>query len=178
MTGSTMDKRLFESIDDRPVEDIQLEFFYKPHTILLLTASLIPVLYFAFTQDPDADVSTNIWSGVKWIVYFFLVISMLAFPNGPFTRPHPLLWRVVFGLSVLYLMALMFILFQSFSTVRGILYWLSPELRNFSIDKEKVSPDFHWNINHISVILILILLFSNFIVIDRIFFAGVWCQLL
>lgn len=146
MTGVTMDKRLFESIDDRPVDDIQLEFFYKPHTILLLTASLIPVLYFAFTQDSDADVANNLWSGVKCIIYFFLVISMLAFPNGPFTRPHPLLWRVVFGISVLYLMALMFVLFQNFTTVRAILYWLSPELRNFSIDKEKVSNTYHVHI--------------------------------
>ena len=43
---------------------------------------------------------------------FFLIISALAFPNGPFIRPHPLLWRMVFGLSVLYLLMVQFLIQQ------------------------------------------------------------------
>lgn len=54
----------------------------------------------------DHDLRDNIWSGIKCVIFVFLVISVLAFPNGPFTRPHPALWRMVFGLSVLYLVAL------------------------------------------------------------------------
>lgn len=46
------------------------------------------------------------WAGVRCVIFIFLVISVLAFPNGPFTRPHPAVWRMVFGLSVLYLIAL------------------------------------------------------------------------
>lgn len=130
---------LFYAINERPVKDIQLDFFYKPHSISLLTFSIIPVLYFAFTRDSEAaSVEDNIWAGIKCIIFYFLVIAMLAFPNGPFTRPHPLLWRMVFGISILYLMALMFILFQDYKTVRGMLVWLSPDLKNFSIDGEKV----------------------------------------
>ncbi len=34
------------------------------------------------------------------MIFFFLIISVLAFPNGPFTRPHPAVWRILFGVSV------------------------------------------------------------------------------
>lgn len=70
-------------------------------------------------------------------VFFFLIISVLAFPNGPFTRPHPAVWRIVFGLSVLYLLALLFLIFQNYKTVRNILVWLDPSLTNFHIDMDK-----------------------------------------
>ena len=65
-------------------------------------------LFECFLNDyrDDGDLRDNIWFGTKCVVFVFLVISVLAFPNGPFTRPHPALWRMVFGLSVLYLVAL------------------------------------------------------------------------
>lgn len=31
----TTSKKVFEEINERPVDDIQLEVFYKPHTITL-----------------------------------------------------------------------------------------------------------------------------------------------
>ncbi|XP_064481157.1 phosphatidylserine synthase-like isoform X2 [Ornithodoros turicata] len=127
---------LFYSINERPVDDISLDFFYKPHTITLLTFCIGLLLYFAFTRDDD-QLEDNIWSGICCVVFFFLIISILAFPNGPFTRPHPAIWRMVFGLSVLYLMGLLFILFQNYKTVKSLMFWFSPDLRSFHIDSEK-----------------------------------------
>ena len=46
------------------------------------------------------------------MLVFFLIISVLAFPNGPFIRPHPILWRMVFGLSVMYLLTVQFLIHQ------------------------------------------------------------------
>lgn len=126
----------FDSINERPVDDISLNFFYKPHTITLLTVSIILLLYSAFTRD-DASLEENMWSGICCVAFFFLIISVLAFPNGPFTRPHPAVWRIVFGLSVLYLMGLLFLLFQNYATIKNVMYWFYPKLRNFSIDLEK-----------------------------------------
>lgn len=40
----------FTSVNERPVDDISLEFFYKPHTISLLAFSIIGVMYFAFVR--------------------------------------------------------------------------------------------------------------------------------
>ena len=37
----------------------------------------------------------------------------LQVPNGLFTRPHPIVWRVVTGAAILYLMLLTFLLFQT-----------------------------------------------------------------
>lgn len=40
----------FPNINARPVEDISIEFFYKPHSITLLLIAIGAVIYFAFTR--------------------------------------------------------------------------------------------------------------------------------
>ncbi|XP_047239445.1 phosphatidylserine synthase 1 isoform X2 [Girardinichthys multiradiatus] len=98
----------FRKINDQQVDDICLDFFYKPHTITLLTVAVLSLMYFAFTRD-DEKSDINLRVGLLVVVSFFLVISVLAFPNGPFTRPHPAIWRMVF--------------------VKTLMYWLDPDLR-------------------------------------------------
>ncbi|XP_025915935.1 phosphatidylserine synthase 1 isoform X5 [Apteryx rowi] len=118
----------FRMINEQQVEDITLEFFYRPHTITLLSFTILSLMAFAFTRD-DSVPEDNIWRGILSVIFFFLIISVLAFPNGPFTRPHPALWRMVFGLSVLYFLFLVFVLFLNFEQVKAVMYWLDPNLR-------------------------------------------------
>ncbi|KAJ4927955.1 hypothetical protein JOQ06_015755 [Pogonophryne albipinna] len=118
----------FRMINEQQVDDICLDFFYKPHTITLLTVTVLSLMYFAFTRD-DEQSDNNLRVGLLVVVSFFLVISILAFPNGPFTRPHPAVWRVVFGLSVLYFLFLVFLLFLNWDQVKLLMYWLDPNLR-------------------------------------------------
>lgn len=70
----------------------------------------------------------------------FLIISTMIMPNGPFTRPHPLIWRVIFGASLLYFLSLVFILFLRIEDVRNILFYLDPNLKGMKysdiLDKE------------------------------------------
>lgn len=40
----------FLVVNERPVDDISLDFFYKPHTITLLAVSALAVMYFAFVR--------------------------------------------------------------------------------------------------------------------------------
>ena len=80
----------------------------------------------------------NIWAGMLCAIFFFLILSVLAFPNGPFTRPHPAVWRILFGLSVLYLLGLQFLMFQNYKTIMDIIYWFDPKLKDFHINTEKV----------------------------------------
>lgn len=40
----------FNSVNERVVEDISLEFFYKPHTITLLAVSIAAVVYSSFIR--------------------------------------------------------------------------------------------------------------------------------
>ncbi|XP_073838665.1 phosphatidylserine synthase-like [Musca autumnalis] len=126
----------FLVVNERPVDDISLDFFYKPHTITLLAVSILAVMYFAFVRD-EGNFEENIWAGILCVVFFFLIISVLAFPNGPFTRPHPAVWRILFGCSVLYLMALQFLMFQNHKTIMNIFYWLDPKLKDFHINMDK-----------------------------------------
>ncbi|WAR15799.1 PTSS-like protein, partial [Mya arenaria] len=89
-----------------------------------------------FSRDDQVQES-NLWSGFCCVVFFFLVISVLAFPNGPFTRPHPAIWRMVFGLSVLYFMVLLFVLFQNRRDVRTMLEWIYPDLVNNTLTEKE-----------------------------------------
>ncbi|KFM81250.1 Phosphatidylserine synthase 1, partial [Stegodyphus mimosarum] len=50
-TSSVYDN--FCYVNERPVDDISLEFFYKPHTITLLTVAVGAVLYSVFTRNDD-----------------------------------------------------------------------------------------------------------------------------
>ncbi|XP_064652491.1 phosphatidylserine synthase 1-like [Lineus longissimus] len=134
-TSISEDKYHFSAINEHPVDDISLEFFYQPHTITLLTASVLAFLYIAFTRS-DTTSEDNIWGGLCCVVFFFLIVSVLAFPNGPFTRPHPAIWRMVFGLSVLYFLLMVFILFQSLKDVRRMIYWLDPSLKDMDLEFE------------------------------------------
>lgn len=40
----------FVIVNEHPVDDISLNFFYKPHTITLLAVSVLAVMYFAFVR--------------------------------------------------------------------------------------------------------------------------------
>ncbi|KAK7574264.1 hypothetical protein V9T40_011455 [Parthenolecanium corni] len=126
----------FKEINECAVDDISLELFYKPHSIALLLISIAGVIYFSFVRD-ESNVDDNIWAGLLCIIFFLLIISVLSFPNGPFTRPHPAVWRMVFGLSILYLLALLFLLFQDYKTAKGIFLWIDPKLKDFHIDMDK-----------------------------------------
>lgn len=43
-------REAFERVNEKPVDEISLEFFYKPHTITLLAVSIAGLMYFAFTR--------------------------------------------------------------------------------------------------------------------------------
>lgn len=126
----------FYTINEHPVDDISIEFFYKPHTITLLTISILGLLYSALTRS-DSVPEANIWCGFCCLVFFFLIISVLTFPNGPFTRPHPAVWRIVFGISLIYFLCLVFAIYQKYSDVKEVMYWLYPDLRDSKPDEKE-----------------------------------------
>jgi len=137
----------FTAVNEKPVDEVSLNFFYEPRTLTLLFLAIVALIYIAFNRD-ESNLQANISTGFKCVVFFFLVISVLAFPNGPFTRPHPAIWRMVFGISVMYLISLIFILFQNYETVKAIYLWIDPELKNFSISNDK---EYGVNCSHITV---------------------------
>ncbi len=129
-------QKVFTDVNDHPVHEISLEIFYKPHTISLLLLCIAGVTYSAFTRDAS-DHNANVFAGLFAVFVFFMIISILAFPNGPFTRPHPILWRLVFGSSVLYLLGIQFLIHLDYAAIRGIIVWFDPKMKNYTIDAEK-----------------------------------------
>jgi len=49
---------------------------------------------------------------------FFLVWCCFFFPNPVFTQPHPFFWKLVQGISLLYLLLIVFLFFQDLDDVR------------------------------------------------------------
>lgn len=43
-------------------------------------------------------------------LYVFMIIGSMIFPSGPFIRPHPVFWRWIFGLSLIYSFFLIYLI--------------------------------------------------------------------
>ena len=56
----------YRSLNEQQVEDITLDFFYKPHTLSLLVCVLCALLYTACTRDNNDNV-LNIYQGLATI---------------------------------------------------------------------------------------------------------------
>jgi phosphatidylserine synthase 2 len=53
---------------------------------------------------------------------------MIQFRDGPFIRPHPSFWRIVLGIQLLYVLALIFLLFQDLDSARAMMKFIDPKL--------------------------------------------------
>lgn len=103
-------------------------FFSKPRTITALIVVLGFLTYNAMYRSDNLDSLVNIKKGIVSCCLIFLFIGALIFGNGPFIRPHPLFWRLVLGLSVLYQMFLTFLLFQNKSDARKLFWFIDSGL--------------------------------------------------
>jgi phosphatidylserine synthase 1 len=128
-------------INERKVSEISLNFFYMPRTLTLLSLILVSLVCVAFmrpARDGMYNRQSNAAAGICYSCFLFLSVGLLVFPNGPYTRPHPALWRLVFGLSFLYFLFLSFILFQNYSDVLLMLNWIDPHLNSTTSDSSKL----------------------------------------
>ena len=83
----------------------------RPHNVIIMGGILALLLVFAFDDTPRTD-SENAIRGLKMLCAVFLITCVVHFRDGPFYRPHPAIWRLVHGLSVLYELFLVYLLFQ------------------------------------------------------------------
>uniref|UniRef100_A0A1I8IDS3 Phosphatidylserine synthase n=1 Tax=Macrostomum lignano TaxID=282301 RepID=A0A1I8IDS3_9PLAT len=120
-------------IENHKVDNITIEFFYKPHTLSLLFCIICGLIYLALGRT-DTTLKEDVWHGSIAVCTVFLIISILVMPNGPFIRPHPAIWRVVFGISVLYFLVMVFVCFLSYEDARRALVWMYPDLANMTYD--------------------------------------------
>ncbi|KAM3181524.1 hypothetical protein ACTXT7_014196, partial [Hymenolepis weldensis] len=126
---SSVEREYFkQNIEQQPVKDISINIFYQSRSITVLILIVLGLTYFAFTRPADLPLKDCLFNGAIVTITVFLIISTMIMPNGPFIRPHPLVWRVIFGASLLYFLSLVFILFLRIEDVRKILFYLDPNL--------------------------------------------------
>ncbi|KAK3289872.1 hypothetical protein CYMTET_2708 [Cymbomonas tetramitiformis] len=99
------------------VEEDFLDFLYRPHTLLGLFLALAFLVWSAFFREATTIVE-NFNNGLCAIAVVFLSYCALQLPDGLLRRPHPVLWRIVQGCAILYLLFLVFILQFDVNTAR------------------------------------------------------------
>ncbi|OUM62958.1 hypothetical protein PIROE2DRAFT_10648, partial [Piromyces sp. E2] len=95
------------------VDEISVKWLYSPHTITALKSK---------------DTLTNARYGFLVVCFVFILIGIQQFRDGPFIRPHPAFWRMVLAFSVIYLLILVFMLFQDKNDMRKLLGYIDSSL--------------------------------------------------
>ncbi|EER12324.1 Phosphatidylserine synthase, putative [Perkinsus marinus ATCC 50983] len=119
------------NLEHRPVPDITVPWFYESHSLFVLGAAMVMIYYYTIKHGGDAetnDLSQNLVRGLPYVVALYLVVGLFAFPSGPFVRPHPAVWKIVFGLNFLYLLAVVWALFLTPEQLRNLLHGLDPSM--------------------------------------------------
>ncbi|CAH8866569.1 unnamed protein product [Trichobilharzia szidati] len=141
LSESQVDKEYFNSlIEQQKVDDITIGVFYRSRTLTVLAIIWLCLVYVAFSRPPSQPLENNLFHAFIAVCVIFLLISVMIMPNGPFTRPHPAIWRIVFGASLLYFLCLVAVVFLRLDEARAILIWVYPELKHMRhsdiLDKE------------------------------------------
>ncbi|PVV00906.1 hypothetical protein BB560_004696, partial [Smittium megazygosporum] len=89
--------------------------------------TLAALLYIAIYTN-QVNENSNIKWGLTAVSLVFIIIGVVVFQNGPFIRPHPVLWRAVLATNILYELCLVYLLFQSKASARQIMKFLDPSL--------------------------------------------------
>lgn len=114
--------------EEQYVDDITVKFLYQPHTIIAIAVIIAYMIYSAFTHNDQLSMTESLQTGARVAAFFVIVLGMIVFPSGPFIRPHPLVWRSVFGVAVLYEIVLILLLFLSKDQARQALKFFYPYL--------------------------------------------------
>nr|CCA21075.1 phosphatidylserine synthase putative [Albugo laibachii Nc14] len=128
------------SIDEKVViqdDEDDSEWITKPHTLLYGSIFFVWIIYQAFSAENEQrdsssyDIDTfvvDLKRGISFACAFFLMYCMLQLPDGHFVRPHPIVWRLITGIFLLYELFLLIILFLQSSAARQILKHFDPSL--------------------------------------------------
>ncbi|GLD94812.1 hypothetical protein PINS_up003437 [Pythium insidiosum] len=101
----TLSYNMFRAAQGNEAVEGMMLFRERPRQLLVLASVVAAVSYYSFTHDSNDPVQ-NVRTGLCTAVLIFLVYCFLQTRDGLMVRPHPGLWRVVHGCSVVYLLLL------------------------------------------------------------------------
>ena len=84
-----------------------------PHTVTGLVLMVAILIRIAFFSDARGSIEREIRVGLCAAALVFLFYCTLQLQDGEVTRPHPVLWRFLHGVLILYLLLVVFLLSQS-----------------------------------------------------------------
>mmetsp|Transcript_5546 Transcript_5546/g.8573 ORF Transcript_5546/g.8573 Transcript_5546/m.8573 type:complete len:446 (+) Transcript_5546:95-1432(+) len=129
-----------DEMEDGVVDDISVKFLYKSYRILALICVFV-YLSVELLQTPSSeDMIKNTFTAFRAAACFILTIGAFVFPRGPFVRPHPMVWRVLFGVLVLYELALVLLLFQSKKDARLAMTYIDSSL-NIQLEEKEYATN-------------------------------------
>eukprot|EP00400_MALV-I_sp_L67-5_P000581 gene581-567_t len=108
----------------------------RPHTITWLACTMAWVFLWSLTAPP----MSSWWQhacGLGAAALIFLTFAGVHFPDGILIRPFPAFWRVVKGLSILYLMLLSTLMFTELPTAKEYLHLIDSNLKTGPVVEEK-----------------------------------------
>lgn len=111
----TNDEKKIQSEENK--QDLY-KYLYGPHTVTILVLLLGVFAYLAVYSADTASTSTNTIRGLSFAAIFLIMFGITQFKDGPFIRPHPLVWRAVLVVSLIYLMMLVVLFFQRLDDAR------------------------------------------------------------
>ncbi|RLN97485.1 hypothetical protein BBJ28_00003743 [Nothophytophthora sp. Chile5] len=115
-------------------DDNEAQWISSPHTLTAGFLLMIWIVYAAFhepvaqLEDPVEQHDADVKRGLKYACVFFLTYCSLQLPDGHFVRPHPIVWRLLTGLFILYEMLLIFLLFLRTDDARQFMKLFDPSL--------------------------------------------------
>ena len=130
-----------------PYEEETDTFFWRAHTLTALVLISAVFIYITLFEVPSSDNDYNMKRGIIGVVLVFIAVASIHMPDGPFKRPHPVIWRIVMSCSIVYLLVLIYLLFQNHDGVRHILSVFDPKLgrplpeRTYAEDCDVYTPE-------------------------------------
>eukprot|EP00878_Enallax_costatus_P021637 GHUV01022922.1.p1 GENE.GHUV01022922.1~~GHUV01022922.1.p1 ORF type:complete len:168 (+),score=12.85 GHUV01022922.1:288-791(+) len=99
--------------------DPHTAFLYAPHTVSCLLLGIGLLAYFSGVWSVSEQglgsqqQSSNAAAGVWAAVCVFLGFSVVQGPQTSMLRPHPAVWRLVHGTAIVYMLGMVWLLFQT-----------------------------------------------------------------
>lgn len=84
------------------------------------------MMWFSGALEEEPVLGSDYKSGLAAVAMTFLGYSALQGPSSVMVRPHPVVWKLVHGIAILYLLALVFLLFQGKDEARALLKVRTP----------------------------------------------------
>ena len=120
----------WEEVKEASEPEEQDGYFMRAHTVTVLAFLIGCLIYLGlFVPEDDTDqTSINTKKGLRAALAFWIALGMTIMPDGPFSRPHPAMWRFMFAASIAYELLLIFVFFQSPNDARKLLKHLDEKL--------------------------------------------------